>query len=157
MLSFLMLSFDVIIWCYHSVFLFISCYHLILSFLTVCKCYHFCVIIFCYHFLPFFFFLKTWHTQIWGKFDFLFYQCISLHVPCSSMLPPYHPSPLPHYSLEKRIKKVVYKYFDLHEVSSRCLRMYSRVNQAMHTASMRPRASLSWWDKAEANKNCRKD
>jgi hypothetical protein len=51
-----------------------------LSFLTVCKCYHFCVIIFpctawvlsfmlsfnviifCYHFPPFFFFLKTWHT-----------------------------------------------------------------------------------------------
>ena len=54
--------------------------HLMLSFLTVCKCYHFCVIIFpctawvlsfmlsfnviifCYHFPPFFFFLKTWHT-----------------------------------------------------------------------------------------------
>jgi hypothetical protein len=51
-----------------------------LSFLTFCKCYHFCVIIFpctawvlsfmlsfnviifCYHFPPFFFFLKTWHT-----------------------------------------------------------------------------------------------
>ncbi len=51
-----------------------------LSFLTVCKRYHFCVIIFpytgwvlsfmlsfnviifCYLFPPFFFFLKTWHT-----------------------------------------------------------------------------------------------
>ncbi len=52
-----------------------------LSFLTVCKCYNFCVIIFsctawllsfmlsfnviifCNHFPPFFFFLKMWHTQ----------------------------------------------------------------------------------------------
>ncbi len=38
----LLLSFGVIIWCYH---LFL-CYHLMLSFLTVCKCYNFCVIIF---------------------------------------------------------------------------------------------------------------
>ncbi len=83
-----MLSFDVIIFhsqqmlsfslvhilCYHS------SYHLMLSFFTVSKCYHFNVIIFpctyfvlsftlsfdviiyCYHFPPFFFFLKTWHT-----------------------------------------------------------------------------------------------
>ncbi len=53
-----------------------------LSFFTVRKCYHFCVIIFpcscwvlsfmlsfyvilfCYHFPPFLFFLKTWHTPI---------------------------------------------------------------------------------------------
>ncbi len=53
-----------------------------LAFLTVCKCYHFFVIIFactawvlsfmlsfnvitfCYHFPPFFFFLKTWHTPL---------------------------------------------------------------------------------------------
>ncbi len=67
MLSFNVIIFDVIIWCYH----------LMLSFLTVCKWYYFCVIIFpctawvlsfnviifCYHFLPFFFFLKTWHTR----------------------------------------------------------------------------------------------
>ncbi len=57
------------------------CYHFMLSFFTVSKCSHFYVIIFactyfvlsfmlsfdviiyCYHFLPFFFFLKTWHTQ----------------------------------------------------------------------------------------------
>ncbi len=57
------------------------CYHLMLSFFTVSKCYHFYVIIFpctyfvlsfmlsfdviiyCYHFPPFFFFLKTWHTR----------------------------------------------------------------------------------------------
>jgi hypothetical protein len=46
--------FHVIIWCYH----------LMLSFLTVCKCYHFCVIIFlvqdgryqlCYHLMLSFF------------------------------------------------------------------------------------------------------
>jgi hypothetical protein len=73
----LMLSFfDVIIWCYL----------LMLSFLTVCKCYHCCVIIFpctgwvlsfmlsfnviifCYLFPPFFFFLKTWHTQKWSRY-----------------------------------------------------------------------------------------
>jgi hypothetical protein len=66
-----MLSFDVSIWFYHLVSSFILCYHLMLSFLTVCKCYHFCVIFFpctgwvlsfmlsfnvitfCYHFPPF--------------------------------------------------------------------------------------------------------
>ncbi len=55
-------------------------YHLMFSFFTVSKCYHFYVIIFpctyfvlsfmlsfdviiyCYHFPPFFFFLKMWHT-----------------------------------------------------------------------------------------------
>ncbi len=64
----------IILGCYHL------CYHLMLSFLTVSKCYHFYVIIFpstcwvlsfmllfdviiyCYHFPPFFFFLKTWHA-----------------------------------------------------------------------------------------------
>ncbi len=61
--------------CYHL------CYHLMLSYFTVSKFYHFYVIIFpctyfvlsfllsfdvtiyCYHFPPFFFFMKTWHTQ----------------------------------------------------------------------------------------------
>ncbi len=61
----------IILGCYHL------CYHLMLSFFTVSKCYHFYVIIFpgtyfvlsfdviicCYHFPPFFFFLKTWHTR----------------------------------------------------------------------------------------------
>ncbi len=65
----------------YMVLSFILCYYFMLSFLTVCKCYHFCVIIFpckgwvlsfmlsfnviifCYHFPTFFFFLKTWHTR----------------------------------------------------------------------------------------------
>ncbi len=78
---------------------FILCCHLMLSFLTVCKCYHFCVIIFpctawvlsfmlsfnvtifCYHFPPFFFFLKTWHTTlnvVFGRNEGkLFYSSLS--------------------------------------------------------------------------------
>ena len=58
--------------CYHLVLSFILCYHLMLSFFDVIIwCYHlvlsfmlsFNVKNFCYHFPPFFFFLKTWHTQ----------------------------------------------------------------------------------------------
>ncbi len=63
------------------------CYHLMFSFFTVSKCYHFYVIIFpctyfvlsfmlsfdviisCYHFPPFFFFLKTWHTPKFSTFQ----------------------------------------------------------------------------------------
>jgi hypothetical protein len=73
------ISFGVIIWCYQLFYAIIWCY-LMLSFLTVCKCYHFCaiifpctggvlsfmlsfnVIIFVFIFPLFFFFLKTWHT-----------------------------------------------------------------------------------------------
>ncbi len=71
-----------------------------LTFLTVCKCCNFCVIIFpctawllsfmlsfnviifCYHFPPFFFFPKTCHTRIFAGFslntiNFAVYLCTS--------------------------------------------------------------------------------
>ncbi len=51
-----MLSSDVIIWCYHLFYVIIWCYHLFYVIIFV--------IIYCYHFPPFFFFLKTWHTQV---------------------------------------------------------------------------------------------
>jgi hypothetical protein len=73
-----------------------------LSCLTFCKCYHFCVIIFpctawvlsfmlsfnviifCYHFPPFYFFLKTWHTrltfaQVGGISFVMFYIFTDIH------------------------------------------------------------------------------
>ncbi len=58
----------VIIWCYHFSRSANACYHFhVIIFL--CKYFvlsfmlSFDVIIYCYHFPPFFFFLKTWHTQ----------------------------------------------------------------------------------------------
>ncbi len=81
MLSFNVIIFDVIIWCYHLVLLFGAIIYLMLSFaviishsLQICVIIFPCtawvmlsfnVIIFCIP--PFFFFLKTWHTQHQGK------------------------------------------------------------------------------------------
>ena len=53
--------------CYHF------CYHLILSFLTICKCYHFYLIIWCYHLLlsfpPFFLFPENvTHSKRGGEY-----------------------------------------------------------------------------------------
>ncbi len=74
MLSFNVIIFDVIIWCYHLVLSFdviishslqmlsFLCYHFSLYRMGLSFMLSFNVIIFCYHFPPFFFFLKTWHT-----------------------------------------------------------------------------------------------
>ncbi len=85
-----MLSFDVIIWCYHfsrsaNVIIF-PCTYFLLSFML-----SFAVIIYCYHFPPFFFFLKTWHTRNLRLLDRIKKIDILICYPtCSGMV--YNPS-----------------------------------------------------------------